>query len=145
MTIDIRKMQEQDIGLVHTLGRREKYFCGFWPEEILRNIVDSPDASAYVAEVNKSLAGFVIGSYSPTLRKMSVENIYVVPEFRREYSNRDVVAGHLASTIIQDARDRGAQRIDCLVDTTNTLSRNLCNRKGIEFSDQDYKWGTMKP
>ncbi len=142
--IKIRKLEKEDTQKVYELGSSEQYFCGFWPKEIIDSLPSAENVAAYVAEVEGNLAGFILGKYSPAFKKMEVENIYVSPEHRSTYNNGKVISGHLAERIFQDAEDRGAKTINCLVDETHKMALKMNERNGIKFYDENFKWGTHK-
>lgn len=142
--MNIRKIKPEDCDAVHSMGSQEEYFCGFWPREVIDGLPNSSDSFAYVSEVEGEIRGFVIGSYAPTLRKLSVENLYVTPEYRRKIFRGDVIARHLAKRAIEHGREVGARTLNCLVDSENSVSESLCRNVGIDFSDKSYHWGTHK-
>jgi len=140
--IQIRRMSEADVDEVLLIGKGEEYFCGFWPKEVLLNIPSDENIIAYISRVERDLAGFVIASYTPALRKGVVENIYVAPECRRIIHEGEVISGHLFQAVESDMIERGVQRIDCLVDGTNKACLKRSQRSGFNFESNHYKWGT---
>ena len=139
--MNIRRIEPEDCDAVHSMGSQEEFFCGFWPREVIEDLPDSSDSFAYISEVDGDVVGFVIGSFAPTLRKLIVENLYVLPRYRRNVYEGDVLAGHLAKEAIEHGRNLGARTLSCLVDSNNAISHNLCRQVGVKFSGGDYHWG----
>lgn len=142
--IKIREIEPGDCAEVFSMGSQEKYFCGFWPIETIRRIPESQDAFSYVAEVDRELRGFVIGSYSASLGKVSVENLFVDKRYRTLLEDRDVIAGHLVKRAINYGAVKGANIFSGLVDSTNSSSKNLCEKRGMKFSERNYLWGILQ-
>lgn len=87
MDLVIRKMTSEDIDTVYTLGVSQKEFSttngAFWDKDQLKNWVRSPRDLLLVAEKEKQVIGFSLyASHLPT-GKVTWENLYVNPSYRR--------------------------------------------------------------
>lgn len=86
--IKIRHATALDIGKLSKLGQDVSEFSvsddtiGFWPQEILRDIVESSDAVLLIAEDGSELKGFIIANCNKAFKKVIIENIYVSPAAR---------------------------------------------------------------
>ncbi len=86
--IKVRHAMASDIEALSRLGQDVSEFSvsdktiGFWPQEILQDIVGSSDAILLVAEDASELKGFIIVNCNKTFKKVIVENIYVSPTAR---------------------------------------------------------------
>jgi len=83
--IKTRQATILDVEALSKLGQDVSEFSvsdetiGFWPQEILQNIVVSNDAILLVAEDASELKGFIIANCNKAFKKVIIENIYVSP------------------------------------------------------------------
>jgi len=139
----IRDISIQDAQELYNLGKKEKYFCGFWQKDVLENISRDENAIGLVATVDGKIKGFEIMNYSPTFRKAVIENAYVQEGSRLsrfgQYQNKPI--SRCMTTIAKwQARKKGARRIDSLIDSENIASLNFAKRNGFEQDSKKYSW-----
>jgi ribosomal protein S18 acetylase RimI-like enzyme len=83
----IRKLEKSDIDTVVKQGLTESAFNtesgAFWTKEQLESWSESKDDVLLVAEINEEVIGFALfASHTPT-KKVTWENLYVLPEYRK--------------------------------------------------------------
>jgi L-amino acid N-acyltransferase YncA len=142
--MEIRKIRPEDTKKVFELGKDAPYFCGFWPQEVIEALPNSKDVASFVSNINGDIVGFVIAPYSRTLKKMTVENMFVQEQYQRRIYNHKVISQHLANALLEEARKLGISRIDSLVDAHHKAVIKMNERNGMGFHPSDYKWGTKK-
>lgn len=91
----IRKMKKEDIPKVHSLGISQDAFKTdsgvFWTFEQLENWVESAMDVLLVAECENKIIGFTFfGGHIPT-KKVTWENLYIIPEYRKNGVAKDLI------------------------------------------------------
>ena len=85
--IIIRNMTIEDVASVISLGRGQKEFTfehqSFWLEEQLVSWCQSKDDVCLVAECNGEVIGFSLYAMHVPTKKVTWENMYVIPEMRK--------------------------------------------------------------
>jgi N-acetylglutamate synthase-like GNAT family acetyltransferase len=85
----IRDAKQDDIGKIVELANTTDAFYTsdkvvlFWPEDILRGCIDKDDVIIKLAEDDESIVGFMIVNVNNSLKKAELENMFVLPEYRR--------------------------------------------------------------
>lgn len=85
----IRKAKVGDVDEIWRLGSGAPEFqvsdkvVAFWPKEILIDCIRSSFNPIFVAQDNEKIQGFIILNLNSSLKKAIIENIFVVPERRR--------------------------------------------------------------
>jgi len=112
MNYNIRKVTLEDIPIIWKMGKDVPFFetaediITFWPESVLNDCVDKEDVLFLVMEVENKILGFIIGNINNSLKKCEVENIFIVPEYRKQGYARI-----LLKDLIQQLRTRGIENI----------------------------------
>lgn len=83
----VRKLVNKDIEQVISMGSKEKTFATnsgvFWTNSQLKKWMQSKNDVLLVAEVDSKIAGFALfATHLPTM-KVTWENLYVEPSFRK--------------------------------------------------------------
>jgi ribosomal protein S18 acetylase RimI-like enzyme len=132
-------MQARDISQVHTLGSVVEEFraaggspCIFWPQETLEAIVR--EEIAYVVEDDQKVVGFLIATYQPSVRKLTWQNMYLMPQYRGQ-----AIAHACWELAEQEARKRGATYVCSLIEEGNFSSIRMLERAGFR-QGKKYIW-----
>lgn len=126
--MDIIQATRNHIAQVIRLGNHDN-FHGFWPEETLERLVDSPNDAVLVAIDQSAMTGFAIGTYHEPTRKAMFENLLVDPAYRHTKT-----CHLLVSALCDFYREIGASTIQAQV-TAPKLANYLC-RKGFKHYGQ---------
>lgn len=131
--VTIRKAQPEDADSIFTLGVTIPEFVvneqtvNFWPKHILREAIAAKDTVILVAEIDHEVVGFIIASLTSSLRKATIENIYVTNENR----GNGIGDGLLAS-LLQILNDSSIEYIATLVPTGAVEATKLYETTGFE-------------
>ena len=85
----IRIAKNEDVEQVWNIGNNVSEFRTaenvviFWPKETLENCINKDDILFYVVETENKIIGFSIVNLNKSLGKAEIENIYVLPEYRK--------------------------------------------------------------
>ena len=118
----IRKFELGDIDCVYNLGIQIPQFSAndsgkhvFWPKDTLERFVRH--GFSFVIESETDLVGFLLAVYQQVTRKLTWENMYILPEYRKQ---------GLAEECFQQswklAQEQGATVAESLVESHNTLA-----------------------
>lgn len=88
--IRIERLSASDVSKLHALAsnvpefRVNKDTVNFWSQAVLANAANSKDVFIFAAKRDGAIIGFILASYSSGLKKSTIENMYVQPEFRKQ-------------------------------------------------------------
>ena len=88
--MNIRKILEQDIGVIYQSGISEINFqigvdsSSFWAKDVLQRWIKSESDVTLLAEQENSMIGFILANYHIPTRKAVVENLWVDPKHRNK-------------------------------------------------------------
>lgn len=86
--VTVREANIKDVDAIYEIGKDVSEFSvnnetvNFWPREILLRGVKSDDVITLIAAKNDRIIGFLIANCNSSLKKSTIENIYVLPEER---------------------------------------------------------------
>lgn len=83
----------------------------FWPKETLENCINKDDILFYVVETENKIIGFSIVNLNKSLGKAEIENIYVLPEYRK-----NKIGTAILDKILQELKNRKYNNVNCLAD-----------------------------
>lgn len=87
MQFKIRKLELKDIDQVYELGSLRDEFTtesgSFWTKEQLAEWSKSPSDVMLVAEIEDKIVGFSLYAQHIPTKKITWENLYVLPEYRK--------------------------------------------------------------
>ena len=130
--IEVRIAKIADIDELHMLGRSVSEFSvndetvTFWPKDILLNVVGSEDVLIYVAHEAELMVGFILATYSHSLGKATIENIYVIPKLRGQN-----VGNKLLGMLEEHLAQRGCQYIATLVPANAAGALGMYSQSGF--------------
>jgi ribosomal-protein-alanine acetyltransferase len=131
-SLSLRPMETSDVDAVLALERQTAHAPHWSPEDYLAITTGQPDLPlqriALVAEFGASLVGFAVLRCLaiPGGSEAELESIAVAAGQRRRG-----IAGKLLTSLIEVARDRGAQSIDLEVRSSNAEAIRLYLRAGF--------------
>ncbi len=134
----IRIAQKEDIEQVWKIGNNVSEFKTaenvviFWPKETLKNCINKEDILFYVVESETKIIGFSIVNLNKSLGKAEIENIYVLPEYRK-----NKIATAILDEILQELKVRKYNNVNCLADEATEFYKKYGFTKGKEFSWMD--------
>ena len=134
----IRKIQNKDINKIYQLGIDEKEFevsedMLFWSKKQLKKWISSNDDVLLVAEDNKKIVGFIMSAIHKPTQKVTIENIYVVEEYRKKG-----LAKKLLNETLKIFRKKGIKFINAFVDDKNTASFNFFKKNNFKVFSKFY-------
>ncbi|MBT4174989.1 GNAT family N-acetyltransferase [archaeon] len=121
--MEIRLAKTSDVNEILKLGNLVEEFkvskkvVTFWPKKILLNIIKSKFDFLIVAEESNEIKGFIIVNFSPVFKKATIENIFVVKEFRGKK-----LAEKLLSSAIKELKKLKCEYVCSIVETDNPKS-----------------------
>lgn len=133
----IRMAKREDVQQVWNIGNNVSEFrtaenvVVFWPKETLENCINKEDILFYVVEENK-IIGFSIVNLNKSLGKAEIENIYVLPEYRK-----NKIGTAILDEIIQELKNRKYNNVNCLADEATEFYKSYGFTKGKDFAWMD--------
>ena len=130
----IREGKNKDVEAVWNMGNNVSEFKTtenvviFWPKEILKNCIDKEDILFYVVELENKIIGFSIVNLNQSLGKAEIENIYILPEYRKNRIGRK-----LLDVILQKLKDKKYNIVNCLADEAIGFYEHYGFTKGKSF------------
>jgi ribosomal protein S18 acetylase RimI-like enzyme len=112
----VRKALPSDLAKILELGSDIQEFSvaeetvDFWPEAVLRDALVSSDVVILVATNNMAITGFIIASLSKSLRKATIENIFVSSSMRNQG-----IGAQLVSNLLDILQTHGIEYVATLV------------------------------
>ncbi len=134
----IRMAQKEDIEQVWEIGNSVSEFKTaenvviFWPKETLKNCISKEDILFYVVELETKIIGFSIVNLNKSLGKAEIENIYVLPEYRK-----NKIGTAILDKILQELKVRKYNNVNCLADEATEFYKRYGFTKGKKFSWMD--------
>ncbi|MDP1694542.1 MAG: GNAT family N-acetyltransferase [Candidatus Woesearchaeota archaeon] len=106
----------------------------FWPLDTLDRFVE--EGLSFVVEEadNTQLVGFLLAAYQPVTRKLTWENMYLSPGYRRR-----ALADACFYQSWSIAQQRGAIMAEGIVNVTNDASQKMLQRLGFQTAGT-YSW-----
>lgn len=138
MNYIIRTAKNEDIEEICNIGNNVSEFKTaenvviFWTKETLRNCINKEDILFYVVELENRIIGFSIVNLNKSLGKAEIENIYILPEYRKNRIGRK-----LLDVILQKLKDKNYNNVNCLADEAITFYENYGFTKGKCFAWMD--------
>lgn len=120
LAVNIREATEDDINAIFQLGSKVDEFqvskdvVTFWPKETLRKIILESEIPIIVAFEDNNIVGFVITNYNSSFGKAIIENIFVLPEFRRKQIGRE-----LLNALLELLQKNGCQYVCTLLESNS--------------------------
>lgn len=131
---DIRIAKKKDVKQVWNIGNNVSEFKTaenvviFWPEEILENCIDKDDILFYVVETENKIIGFCIVNLNKSLGKAEIENIYLLPKYRK-----NKIGTKILDKILQELKNRKYNNVNCLADEATEFYQKYGFTKGKDF------------
>ena len=104
----------------------------FWPKATLENCIDKEDILFYVVEEEDKIIGFSIVNLNQSLGKAEIENIYVLPEYRK-----NKIGTAILDQILQELKSRNYNNVNCLADEATEFYKRYGFTKGKNFAWMD--------
>lgn len=135
----VRKLESRDTEDVYSLGMQIPQFAvgdqahhRFWEKDVLKRFAH--EGFSFVIEDKKVIRGFLLAVYQPITQKLTWENMYIEPQYRRR---------GLAEECFQKswklAQENGAKIAESLVESNNLPSLKMLNRLGF-INAGTYNW-----
>ncbi len=134
----IRTAKKEDIEEIWNIGNNVSEFktaenvVTFWPKEILENCIDKDDILFYVVATENKIIGFSIVNLNKSLGKAEIENIYVLPEYRKNKIGTEIL-----NEILKELKDRKYNNVNCLADEAVEFYKRYGFTKGKNFAWMD--------
>ena len=129
-----RIAKKEDVEQVWNIGNNVSEFKTaenvviFWPKEILENCINKEDILFYVVEIENKIIGFSIVNLNQSLGKAEIENIYVLPKYRK-----NKIGTALLDKILQELKIRNYNNVNCLADEAISFYEKYGFTKGKDF------------
>ena len=134
----IRTAKKEDVQEVWNIGNDVSEFKTaenvviFWPKEILENCINKEDIIFYIVEEEEKIVGFSIVNLNKSLGKAEIENIYVLPEYRK-----NKIGTAILDRILQELKNRKFNNVNCLADEATEFYKKYGFTKGKMFTWMD--------
>ena len=134
----IRTAKKEDVQEVWNIGNNVSEFktaenvVVFWPKEILENCINKEDIIFYIVEEEEKIVGFSIVNLNKSLGKAEIENIYVLPEYRK-----NKIGTAILDRILQELKNRKFNNVNCLADEATEFYKKYGFTKGKMFTWMD--------
>lgn len=134
----IRIAKKEDVEQVWNIGNNVSEFKTaenvviFWPKETLENCINKEDILFYVVEIENKIIGFSIVNLNQSLGKAEIENIYVLPKYRK-----NKIGTALLDKILQELKNRKYNNVNCLADEAIEFYKRCGFTKGKGFAWMD--------
>ncbi len=125
MNLTIANLKAEDIPQIMKFGGNHPAFEGFWSEETIERFVEDGLSRGIYCE-ERTLIGFVLATYQPITRKLTWENAYVAPEYRKLNLALDAF-----QQVWQEGRKRGALFAEAIVKAENTNPERILLKAGF--------------
>jgi len=136
--LKIRTAKKEDVQEVWNIGNNVSEFKTaenvviFWPKEILENCINKEDIIFYIVEEEEKIVGFSIVNLNKSLGKAEIENIYVLPEYRK-----NKIGTAILDRILQELKNRKFNNVNCLADEATEFYKKYGFTKGKMFTWMD--------
>ena len=134
----IRIAKKEDVNQVWNIGNNVSEFKTaenvviFWPKETLENCINKDDILFYVVETENKIIGFSIVNLNKSLGKAEIENIYVLPEYRKNKIGTEIL-----DEILKELKDRKFNNVNCLAGEAEEFYKRYGFTKGKNFTWMD--------
>ena len=131
----IRTAENQDIEEIWNIGNNVSEFktapnvVTFWPKETLENCINKEDVMFYVVESKNKIIGFTIVNLNKSLGKAEIENIYILPKYRK-----NGIGKQLLEEILKSLKERSYNNVNCLADEAIGFYKYNGFTKGKNFA-----------
>lgn len=131
----IRIAKKEDVEQIENIGNHVSEFKTaenvviFWPKEILENCINKEDILFYVAETENKIIGFSLVNLNKSLGKAEIENIYVLPKYRK-----NKIGTAILDEILQELKIREYNNVNCLADEAIEFYKKYGFTKGKKFA-----------
>ena len=138
MNPHIRPLEQRDIDTVYQLGMSVSEFAivdgthRFWPKDTLEKFVTNE--LSFVVEEHTQIVGFLLATYQPVTKKLTWENMYLDPAYRRQ----GLAQACFHQSWIK-AQQKGAVLAEGLVEVTNSTSQQMLEHLGFHNAGT-YSW-----
>jgi len=138
MNYIIRTAKNEDIEEIWNIGNNVSEFKTaenvviFWPKETLKNCINKEDILFYVVELENKIIGFSLVNLNKSLGKAEIENIYILPEYRKNRMGRK-----LLDVILQKLKEENYNNVNCLADEAIGFYEHYGFMKGKCFAWMD--------
>lgn len=118
MTFKIRKLESADIDQVYELGNLKDEFTtengSFWSKEQLESWGKSESDIMLVAESEGKIVGFSLYAQHIPTKKVTWENMYVLPEYRKLG-----IGSALIENSLEKLKELGCKYVMCCINSTD--------------------------
>ena len=134
----IRIAKNEDVEQVWNIGNNVSEFRTaenvviFWQKETLENCINKDDILFYVVETENKIIGFSIVNLNKSLGKAEIENIYVLPEYRK-----NKIGTAILDEILRELKNRKYNNVNCLADEATEFYEKYGFTKGKDFAWMD--------
>ena len=134
----IRIAKKEDVNQVWNIGNNVSEFktaenvVVFWQKETLENCINKDDILFYVVETENKIIGFSIVNLNKSLGKAEIENIYVLPEYRKNKIGTEIL-----DEILRELKNREYNNVNCLADEATEFYKRYGFTKGKNFAWMD--------
>ena len=134
----IRIAKKEDVNQVWNIGNNVSEFktaenvVVFWQKETLENCINKDDILFYVVETENKIIGFSIVNLNKSLGKAEIENIYVLPEYRKNKIGTEIL-----DEILRELKNREYNNVNCLADEATEFYEKYGFTKGKDFAWMD--------
>lgn len=138
MNYIIRMAKNEDVEEIWNIGSNVSEFKTaenvviFWPKETLKNCINKEDILFYVVALENKIIGFSIVNLNKSLGKAEIENIYILPEYRKNRIGRK-----LLDVILQKLKEENYNNVNCLADEAIGFYEHYGFTKGKRFAWMD--------
>jgi GNAT superfamily N-acetyltransferase len=139
MNPEIRNLESRDIDRVYDLGMKVMEFSAndksnhrFWPKETLERF--AAQGFSFVVDDRDSVVGFLLAVYQPVTGKLTWENMYLSPEYRKQGLSEKCFEKSW-----ERAQRNGAIVAEGIVELANFSSRKMLERLGFQCTGS-YNW-----
>lgn len=142
-TLSIKKAAPSDIESIFKLGSATEEFSVaekpesglFWSKKQLFRWIKSKEDLCLVAKIKNQVIGFVLCSYHKPTRKLSIENIFIVKEYRRQKIGKKLI-----EKVLRWATRKSVEYITCLTRRKDIPFINLMESFGFIKGYEDWIW-----
>jgi len=135
----VRKINSKDIKQISKLGNKEKYFKGFYSEEILKNIAkNKKDCIILVCVIDEEIVGFVLAIYSKTLSRSIWECSFVKKDYRSQKYFGEKISEILAKSLFKYLKEKKVKIVSGIIDKKNIPSQKYVKRLGFKIYREKY-------
>lgn len=98
----------------------------------MENCINKEDVLFYVVELKNKIIGFTIVNLNKSLGKAEIENIYILPKYRK-----NGIGKQLLKEILKSLKERSYNNVNCLADEAIGFYEYNGFTKGKNFAWMD--------